>query len=367
MDPEHAVDLTQTLERMRLRDNQENHDLAEPKNSQVNVSEYEEPLLKESHRRFVLYPIQYPEIWRFYKKAQASFWTSEEIDLSQDIWDWEKLTSGERYFISRVLAFFAASDGIVNENLVERFSKEVQAPEARCFYGFQIMIENVHSETYSLLIETYIRDPTERDFLFDAMETIPCIKEKAEWALRWISDQQSTFAERLVAFAAVEGIFFSGSFAAIFWFKKRGLLPGLTFSNELISRDEGMHTDFACLLFTHLHRRPRPDTVLRIISEAVEIEKDFLTDALPVNLIGMNGGLMRQYIEFVADRLLVSLGNEKHYYATNPFDFMDMISLQGKTNFFEKRVSDYAKANINPLSTNSSASSNKLFTMDEDF
>ncbi|KDR83868.1 hypothetical protein GALMADRAFT_236326 [Galerina marginata CBS 339.88] len=336
----------------------------------VDLPEHEEPLLKESQHRFVLFPIQYEELWTFYKKAQASFWTAEEIDLSHDLWDWERLTPGERHFITHILAFFAASDGIVNENLVERFSNEVQVAEARCFYGFQIMMENVHSETYSLLIDSYVRDPDEREYLFNALENIPCVRRKADWAMRWISDKHSTFAERLVAFAAVEGIFFSGSFAAIFWIKKRGLMPGLTFSNELISRDEGMHTDFACLLFTHLKRRPHPQTILRIISEAVEIEKDFLTNALPVDLIGMNAKSMCQYIEFVADRLLVSLGNSKYYSSTNPFDFMDMISLQGKTNFFEKRVSDYKKANIDHSSvvprTNSS-SSHKLFSLTEDF
>ncbi|KAF8514803.1 ribonucleotide reductase small subunit [Hysterangium stoloniferum] len=313
----------------------------------VDLDEKDEPLLKESKRRFVLFPIQYNEIWMMYKKAEASFWTAEEMDLSKDLHDWTtKLNDNERHFISHVLAFFAASDGIVNENLVERFSNEVQAAEARCFYGFQIMMENIHSETYSLLIDTYIKDAAEREYLFDAVETIPCIKRKADWALKWISDRRSTFAERLVAFAAVEGIFFSGSFASIFWLKKRGLMPGLAFSNELISRDEGMHTDFACLLFSHLRKRPHPDTVRRIITEAVVIEQSFLTDALPVALIGMNSKLMNQYIEFVADRLLVSLGNEKVYKVTNPFDFMDMISLQGKTNFFEKRVSDYAKAGV---------------------
>lgn len=282
-----------------------------------------------------------------YKKAEASFWTAEEIDLSKDMHDWDnKLTDNERHFISHVLAFFAASDGIVNENLVERFSGEVQAAEARCFYGFQIMMENVHSETYSLLIDTYIREPEQREFLFDAIETIPVIKQKADWALRWISDKKATFAERLVAFAAVEGIFFSGSFASIFWLKKRGLMPGLTFSNELISRDEGLHTDFACLLFSHLKKRAHPDTVNAIITEAVGIEQKFLTDALPCSLIGMNAKLMCQYIEFVADRLLVALGNEKHYNATNPFDFMENISLQGKSNFFERKVSEYAKTGV---------------------
>ncbi|RXW21956.1 hypothetical protein EST38_g3894 [Candolleomyces aberdarensis] len=337
---------------------------------EVDLPESEEPLLKESKRRFVLFPIQYHEIWQMYKKAEASFWTAEEMDLSKDLYDWNsRLNDNERHFISHVLAFFAASDGIVNENLVERFSNEVQAAEARCFYGFQIMMENIHSETYSLLIDTYIKDAAQREYLFDAVDTIPCIKKKADWALRWISDKKSTFAERLIAFAAVEGIFFSGSFASIFWLKKRGLMPGLTFSNELISRDEGMHTDFACLLFGHLKRRPHPDVVKHIITEAVAIEQEFLTDALPVKLIGMNSDLMCQYIEFVADRLLVALGNDKVYSSTNPFDFMDLISLQGKTNFFEKRVSDYSKAGINTASTETSTnqSSGKLFSLDEDF
>lgn len=340
----------------------------------VDIDEKDEPLLTESRRRFVLFPIQYHEIWQMYKKAEASFWTAEEMDLSKDMHDWEnKLNDNERHFISHILAFFAASDGIVNENLVERFSNEVQCAEARCFYGFQIMMENIHSETYSLLIDTYIKDPARRDYLFDAIETIPCIKRKAEWALRWISDQDSTFGERLIAFAAVEGIFFSGAFASIFWLKKRGLMPGLTFSNELISRDEGMHTDFACLLFSHLRKRPHPDTVKMIITEAVKIEQEFLTDALPVSLIGMNSKLMNQYIEFVADRLLVALGNEKHYNSANPFDFMDMISLQGKTNFFEKRVSDYAKAGVNVSAAQGAdgakaeSSNVKTFSLDEDF
>jgi len=330
---------------------------------EVDLPEEKEPLLKESQRRFVLFPIQYNEIWRMYKKAQASFWTAEEMDLSNDLRDWQYLNDNERHFISHVLAFFAASDGIVSENLVERFSNEVQVAEARCFYGFQIMMENVHSEAYSLLIDTYISDSQEREFLFDAIETIPCVKTKADWALKWISDKRSTFAERLVAFAAVEGIFFSGSFASIFWLKKRGLMPGLTFSNELISRDEGLHTDFACLLFSHMKRRPHPDVVRTIITEAVKIEQEFLTDALPVDLIGMNADLMRQYIEFVADRLLLALGNPKNYHSTNPFDFMDMISLHGKTNFFEKRVSDYAKAGIKPTDRTNS----RIFTTDEYF
>ncbi|GAA5982732.1 hypothetical protein JCM10908_006764 [Rhodotorula pacifica] len=306
----------------------------------------DEPILRDNKRRFVLFPIQYHEIWAAYKHAEASFWTAEEMDISKDQFDWERLNDKEQHFIKHVLAFFAASDGIVNENLVERFSSEVQVAEARCFYGFQIMMENIHSEVYSLLIESYVRDPYERATLFNAIETIPCIKRKADWALRWISDPRAVFGERLVAFAAVEGIFFSGSFASIFWLKKRGLMPGLTFSNELISRDEGLHTDFACLLFSHLERRPAPHRISQIIAEAVEIEKEFLTDALPVALIGMNSNLMCQYIEFVADRLLVALGNEKLYEAENPFDWMELISMEGKTNFFERRVSDYQKANV---------------------
>ncbi|CAG8437975.1 7518_t:CDS:2 [Diversispora eburnea] len=314
-------------------------------NENVNIEE-EEPLLKPNPR-----PV-------------ASFWTVEEVDLTKDNADWEnKLNDDEKYFISHVLAFFAASDGIVNENLVERFSSEVQIPEARCFYGFQIMMENIHSEMYSLLIDSYIKDPKERDYLFDAVET-------TEWALRWIEDKQSSFAERLVAFAAVEGIFFSGSFASIFWLKKRGLMPGLTFSNELISRDEGLHCDFACLLFSHLRTQPSKEKVRTIIIEAVIIEQEFLTESLPVNLIGMNAKLMKQYIEFVADRLLVALNCDKYYKSENPFDFMDLISLQGKTNFFEKRVSDYQKAGV--MSKSKSMCSNNdpmanIFTLDADF
>ncbi|KAK5167774.1 Ribonucleotide-diphosphate reductase (RNR), small subunit [Saxophila tyrrhenica] len=325
----------------------------EPKVAETGVAptikedEMDEPILRENANRFVLFPIKYHEIWRMYKKAEASFWTAEEIDLSKDLHDWNKrLNDDERFFVSHVLAFFAASDGIVNENLVERFSGEVQIPEARCFYGFQIMMENIHSETYSLLIDTYISEPKQRTYLFNAIDNIPCIRKKADWALRWISDKDSTFACRLIAFAAVEGIFFSGSFAAIFWLKKRGLMPGLTFSNELISRDEGMHTDFACLLYSHLNNKPSAALVESIITEAVTIEQEFLTDALPCALLGMNSKLMCQYIEFVADRLLLSLGNSKFYHATNPFDFMENISLAGKTNFFEKRVGDYQKAGV---------------------
>ncbi|POY73583.1 hypothetical protein BMF94_3116 [Rhodotorula taiwanensis] len=332
----------------------------------------DEPILKENGKRFVLFPIQYHEIWGQYKRAEASFWTAEEMDLSKDMNHWDtKLKDDEKYFIKHVLAFFAASDGIVNENLVERFAGEVQIAEARCFYGFQIMMENIHSEVYSLLIDTYVREPEERTKLFNAIDTIPCIKKKADWAMRWISDDRSIFGERLVAFAAVEGIFFSGSFASIFWLKKRGLMPGLTFSNELISRDEGLHTDFACLLFSHLERRPHPDTVERIIREAVAIEQEFLTDALPVKLIGMNSDLMCQYIEFVADRLLVALGNEKIYKSTNPFDFMDMISMEGKTNFFEKRVSDYQKAGVMAKQSAKEAGDETnrgaTFSLEEDF
>ncbi|NIK74639.1 ribonucleoside-diphosphate reductase beta chain [Thermonema lapsum] len=321
---------------------------------------HNEPLLLEEKNRFVLFPIKHNEIWEMYKKAEASFWTAEEIDLSQDLRDWENLNEDERHFISHVLAFFAASDGIVNENLVLNFMREVTLPEARCFYGFQVMMENIHSETYSLLIDTYIKDSAERERLFNAIETVPCVKKKADWALRWIESPH--FVERLIAFAAVEGIFFSGSFCAIFWLKERGLMPGLSFSNELISRDEGLHCDFACLLYNqYIQNKLSKERVLEIITDAVAIEKEFITDALPVDLIGMNSRLMAQYIEFVADRLLVALGQEKHYNATNPFPFMDMISLQGKTNFFEKRVSEYRKAGV------ASKKDEQKFTLNEDF
>ncbi len=308
-------------------------------------SRIEEPILKENKNRFVLFPIEHDDIWKFYKRAEASFWTAEEIDLSQDLKDWENLSDGERHFITHVLAFFAASDGIVNENLAEHFVNEVQYTEAKFFYGFQIAIENIHSETYSLLIDTYVKDPTEKDKLLNAIETMDCVKKKAEWALRWID--KGSFQERLIAFAAVEGIFFSGSFCSIFWLKKRGLMPGLSFSNELISRDEGLHCDFACLLYNnHVTNKLPEDTVSKIIKDAVDIEKEFVTEAIPVKLIGMNSDLMCQYIEFVADRLLSELGCDKVYNSTNPFDFMDMISLQGKTNFFEKRVGEYQKAGV---------------------
>ena len=304
-----------------------------------------EPILRENKDRFVLFPIKHNEIWQFYKQAEASFWTAEEIDLSSDLVDWnEKLNDNERHFIKHVLAFFAASDGIVNENLAVNFMNEVQYPEARCFYGFQIMMENIHSETYSLLIDTYIKDTSEKSRLFNAIDTVPAVKRKAEWALRWI--EKGSFAERLIAFAAVEGIFFSGSFCSIFWLKKRGLMPGLSFSNELISRDEGLHCDFACLLYKELLNKLSEARVKEIVASAVEIEKEFVTDALPVSLIGMNATLMQQYIEFVADRLLVALGCSKHFNASNPFDFMEMQSLQGKTNFFEKKVAEYQKAGV---------------------
>jgi ribonucleoside-diphosphate reductase beta chain len=304
----------------------------------------DEILLKENKDRFVLFPIKYDKIWAMYKQSVNSFWTAEEVDLSADQKDWEKLSDGERHFITNVLAFFAASDGIVNENLAVNMMNAVQLPEARCFYGFQIMIENIHSEMYSLLIDTYVKDPAEKHRLFNAIETVPCVTKKAEWALRWI--ENGSFAERLVAFAAVEGIFFSGSFCSIFWLKKRGLMPGLATSNEFISRDEGMHCDFACLLYGMLEHKLTEQQVVDLIKSAVEIEQEFVTDALPVALIGMNAKLMSQYIEFVADRLLNSLGYNKIYNSENPFDFMETISLEGKTNFFEKRVSEYTKAGV---------------------
>jgi len=321
----------------------------------------EETILKENKNRFVLFPIQHDDIWQFYKKAEASFWTAEEIDLAQDLVDWnEKLNDDERHFIKHVLAFFAASDGIVNENLAENFLSEVQYTEAKFFYGFQITIENIHSETYSLLIDTYIKDSKDKDYLLRAVDTIPCVKEKADWALRWIDN--GTFAERLIAFAAVEGIFFSGSFCSIFWLKKRGLMPGLSFSNELISRDEGLHCDFACLLYNyHVVNKLTKETVTKIITDAVEIEKKFVSDAIPVRLIGMNADLMKQYIEFVADRLLMELQCPKVYNSNNPFDFMDMISIQGKTNFFEKRVAEYQKAGVMTSSESQSFSLNEEF------
>lgn len=319
-----------------------------------------EPILKENSQRFVLFPLKYHDMWEMYKKHKASFWTAEEIDLEQDLRDWENLNDNERHFIKYVLAFFAASDGIVLENLAQKFCTEITVPEARCFYGFQIAMENIHSETYSLLIDTYIKDNTEKSFLFNALDNIEVVQKKANWALNWINDTNS-FAERIVAFAAVEGIFFSGSFCSIFWLKKRSLMPGLTFSNELISRDEGLHCDFACLIYKHLVNKLPQDHIYKIINDAVQIEKQFVTEALPVELIGMNSRLMTQYIEFVADRLIFALGYKKLYNTTNPFEWMDMISLQGKTNFFEKRVGDYQKAGI------MSSKDDKEFRLDADF
>lgn len=323
----------------------------------------EEPLLAENKDRFVLFPIQHHDIWQMYKQAEASFWTAEEIDLSQDLIHWEKLDEGERHFVSHVLAFFAASDGIVNENLALNFVHEVQLSEAKCFYGFQIMMENIHSEAYSLLIDTLIKDPIQKDYLFHALETVPAVKLKGEWALKWINSE--SFAERLVAFAAVEGIFFSGSFCSIFWLKKRGIMPGLSFSNELISRDEGLHCDFACLLYNnYLNNKLSKERVMEIILDAVQIEQQFIMDALPVRLIGMNADLMSRYIEFVADRLLNSLGYDTHFGSENPFDFMEMISLRGKTNFFEKRVGEYRKAGV---SSTQATEASRTLSFDEDF
>ena len=302
-------------------------------------------LLKEDDNRFVMFPIVDKDIWQMYKKQVDCFWRAEEIDLSKDLAHFEKLSGDEKYFISMILAFFAASDGIVLENLGMRFMSEVQLSEARAFYGFQIAMENIHSETYSLMIESLIKDGKKKTKLFEAMNNFPCIKKKADWAIKWINDKESSFATRLIAFACVEGIFFSGSFCSIFWLKKRGLMPGLTFSNELISRDEALHTEFAVLLYNKLDSKLHQSQVTQIVTESVEIEKEFICDALPCRLIGMNSKLMSQYIEFVADRLLVQLGCEKHYNTQNPFSFMEMISVEGKTNFFEKRVSEYALTN----------------------
>jgi len=333
------------------------------KNSMVQKAVYE-PLLTENPRRFVLFPIKYDKIWEMYKKAEASFWTAEEIDLGLDFKDWQDLDANSKHFIKYVLAFFAASDGIVLENLASRFMNEIQIPEARCFYGFQMAMENIHSETYSLLIDTYIQDKAEKTKLFNAIETIPVIKLKADWALKYISSNTS-FAERLVAFAAVEGIFFSGSFCAIFWLKKRGKMPGLTFSNELISRDEGLHCDFACLLYSMLNEKLSQQKIETIFKEAVEIEKGFVCDSLPVKLIGMNDQLMSHYIEFVADRLIDALGYDKIWNTPNPFEWMEVISLQGKTNFFEKRVAEYQKAGV--MSSKDSSTDNFSFNLDCEF
>ena len=317
-----------------------------------------EKILQENKNRFVLFPIEHHDIWDYYKKAQQVFWTAEEIDLAQDHTDWEKLNEGEQHFVKHVLAFFAASDGIVNENIAENFVAEVQYTEAKFFYGFQIMMENVHSETYSLLIDTYIKDKEEQNHLFNAIDTVPAVQKKAEWALKWIGSE--SFVERLIAFAAVEGIFFSGSFCSIFWLKKRGLMPGLSFSNELISRDEGLHTDFAVHLYkNHVENKLSRERILEIIDSALVIEKEFITEALPVSLIGMNSELMKQYLEYVCDRLLMDLGVGKVYNTENPFDFMANIALQNKTNFFEKRVADYVKSGVGEVQ--------EQISFDEDF
>jgi len=323
--------------------------------------EKDEEILTDNPGRFVVLPIEYPRVWEEYKKQQASFWTAEEIDLSADLNDWKNLSEKEQYFIKHILAFFAASDGIVNENLGIKFCNEVQITEARAFYGFQIAMENIHSETYSLLIDTYIKDSAEKQYLFNAIQTIPVVQKKADWALKWINDDNS-FAERLVAFACVEGILFSGSFCAIYWLKKRGLMPGLTFSNELISRDEGLHTDFACLLYSMLKNQLPEGHVQTIIKGAVEVEREFICESLNCELIGMNAGLMNKYIEYVADRLLKCLGCEKIYNSENPFDWMELISMQGKTNFFEKRVAEYQKAGVM-----AGAQESSTFSLEEDF
>ena len=303
-----------------------------------------EPLLQEDHNRYVMFPIRDQDIWKMYQKQEDLFWRAQEVDLSKDGKDWDTLTDVERYFVSMILAFFAASDGIVLENLGMRFMSEIQLSEARAFYGLQIAMENVHSIMYSTLIDTYIKDREKKAKLFNALEEYPCIKKKGDWAIKWIHDKRSSFATRLVAFACVEGIFFSGAFCAIFWLKKRGLMPGLTFSNELISRDEALHTEFAVMLHGKLQRPLKRQKIHEIIREAVEIEKEFICDALPCRLIGMNQMLMTQYIEFVADRLSCQLGGEKIYNSQNPFDWMEMISMDGKTNFFEKRVGEYSLA-----------------------
>jgi len=326
--------------------------------------EKSDPLLVENPRRWVMFPIQYPQVWEMYKKHEASFWTAEEIDLSQDTKDWDTLTVNEQYFIKHVLAFFAASDGIVLENLSGGFAVEVQVPEARAFYGFQIAMENIHSETYSLLIEQYIKDPAEKEKLFDAIHTMPPVQDKAEWAIQWMN-KDNCFAERIVAFAAVEGVLFSGSFCAIYWLKKRGLMPGLTFSNELISRDEGLHAEFACMLYGMLENKLPEDVVHGIIRGAVDVERKFICEALSCDLIGMNSELMTKYIEFVADRLLTALGHSKLFGSSNPFDWMELISLQGKTNFFEKRVGEYQKAGV--MGSTSAQAESKGFALDVDF
>ena len=320
----------------------------------------DEVLLSEEEKRYVIFPIKYPKIWEMYKKAEANFWTTEELDLTKDLNDFQGMEEKEKYFIENILAFFAASDGIVNENLVERFCNEVTLLEAKFFYGFQIAIENIHSETYSLLIDTYVKDLNKKEVLFNAIDKIDSVKKKAEWTKKWINDKESDFGTRVIAFAAVEGIFFSGSFCSIFWLKKRKLMPGLCHSNELISRDEGLHTEFAVLMYSMLKNKPSKETIRNIIKEAVELEKEFITESLPCDLIGMNKNLMKQYIEYVSDRLLLMFGLEKEYKVQNPFPWMELISVQGKTNFFEKRVGEYA---------NIANSDNKdnIFSTEEDF
>jgi ribonucleoside-diphosphate reductase subunit M2 len=318
-----------------------------------------EPLLAPDDNRFVMFPIKYQDIWEMYKKQVDCFWRPEEIDLTKDLTNWESLQQDERFFISMILAFFAASDGIVLENLASRFMNDVQVSEARAFYGFQIAMENIHSHTYSLLIETYIKNKEEKSKLFNAIENFPCIKKKSDWAQKWINDNRSSFATRLVAFACIEGIFFSGAFCSIYWLKKRGLMPGLTFSNELISRDEALHCEFAILLYSKLVKKVDKNRLYEIIKEAVEIETEFICDALPCRLIGMNSELMSQYIQFVADRLCVQLGYKKIYNVANPFSFMELISLEGKTNMFERKIAEYSLAN--------KTQTNETFELTEDF
>ncbi|KAL7529618.1 hypothetical protein ACHAWF_003052 [Thalassiosira exigua] len=346
----------------RIEPSVEEAQMSQHKRDELAGLHEEEPLLRvDGDRRFVLFPLRDHEIWAMYKKAQASIWTAEEIDLIEDLAHWQRLTPNDRHFVSHVLAFFAASDGIVNENLVENFASEVTLPEARFFYGFQIAMENVHSETYSLLIDTYIKDNNEKARLFNAIETVPCVRKKARWALRWCDRRYASFAERCVAFAAVEGIFFSGSFCAIFWLKKRGLMPGLCFSNELISRDEGLHCDFACLIYSRLANKLTESRIVEIITDSVEIEQEFVSDALPTELIGMNSALMCQYIEFCADRLLDALDCTKFYNVNNPFEWMDMICLQGKSHMFDRRIAEYAKSRVG-LDAN-----DRVFDLNADF
>jgi len=323
------------------------------------IYDTDEILLKKNKNRFVLFPIKYNDIYEEYKKAESTFWTTNEIDLSKDINDWNKLNNNEKYFIKNIIGFFAGSDGIIIENLALRFLNEIEIPEARSFYSYQIFNENIHSETYSLLIDTYIKDNAEKNKIFNAIENIPCIAKKASWAYKWIQNNEVNFATRLIAFTIVEGIFFSGSFCAIYWLKKRGLMPGLTFSNELISKDEGMHCHFACLLYSYIKNKLKKEIVYEIFKEAVEIEKEFITESIPCNMIGMNSIMMKQYIEFVSDRLLVQLGYSKIWNTENPFDFMELISLRPKSNFFELRVGEYAKSTISENSD--------TFTLDNDF